>query len=68
MIILYHFEDDFKETPLDELNAFNEVYMFFENLKNSNNVRYEQFISSMTEDNKSSLEVILNFVREKSQQ
>ncbi|CAL9730825.1 importin beta SMX1 [Monosporozyma unispora] len=62
------FEDDFKETPLDELNAFNEVYMFFENLKNSNNVRYEQFISSMTEDNKSSLEVILNFVREKSQQ
>lgn len=62
------FEDDFKETPLDDLNAFNEVYLFFETLKNGNNARYEQFIGSMTEDNKSSLEVILNFVREKSQQ
>lgn len=61
-------EDDFKETPLDEINSFNEVYQFFQLLKNNNTVRYEEIINSLTEENRSSLEVILNFVSEKNQQ
>lgn len=59
-------EDDFKETPLDEINSFKEVYEFFQLLKNNNVARYEGIINSLTEENKSSLEVILSFVSEKA--
>lgn len=59
------FEDDFKETPLENINAFEEIFKFFHNLQTTNVTRYEQIISSLSDEKKSSLQTILEFVGQK---
>ncbi|KAL3232165.1 Importin beta SMX1 [Nakaseomyces bracarensis] len=59
---LEEYEDDLKETVLDEVNAFQEVSLFLSGLQNENPQRYQDIISSMNDDKKESLQVILEFV------
>ncbi|CCK69559.1 Sxm1p KNAG_0C04570 [Huiozyma naganishii CBS 8797] len=60
------FEDDFKETPLDDLNAFDSVHLFFTTLQGENPEMYQQIVGQLTEDKRHSLQVILEFVSQKA--
>lgn len=53
------FEEDLKETVLDHANAFQEVHSFFSQLDPA---RSQQIVSTLSDDKKHSLEVILEFV------
>ena len=63
---LEDYEDDFKETALDSINAFEEVYNFFDALRTQNVERYEQLANALNEEKKQSLQVILEFVSQKN--
>ncbi|CCH58050.1 hypothetical protein TBLA_0A02510 [Henningerozyma blattae CBS 6284] len=56
------YEDDLKETVLDDVNAFQEVANFFTQLQSVNPTRYQQVIGSLSEEKKNSLETIIEFV------
>lgn len=53
------FEEDLKETVLDQANAFQEVHAFFSQLDPT---RSQQIVSTLSDDRRHSLEVILEFV------
>lgn len=55
-------DDDFKETALDNLNAFEEVHTFVTTLESQNPAKYQQFVSALDDDKKQSLQIILEFV------
>lgn len=55
-------EIDFKETYLDEVNAFLEFHQFFQYLQQQNPLRYEQLINSLTPESCDSFRVIMEFV------
>ncbi|CCF58507.1 hypothetical protein KAFR_0E03560 [Kazachstania africana CBS 2517] len=60
------FEDDFKETPLDSVNVFESITVFFHELGNTNATRYEEIIKSLNDEKKESLHTILQFVSQQS--
>lgn len=60
------FEDDFKDTELDNINAFEQVHQFFTDLQSTNPGRYQQVISALSSEKQHSLQVILEFVSQKN--
>lgn len=60
-------DDDFKETELDNINAFEEVHSFFQNLQTQSPETYQHIINGLTDDKKHSLQVILEFVSQGKQ-
>ena len=59
---LEEYDDDLKESILDQVNAFQEVSVFLTSLQSENPQRYQDIISGMSDDKKESLQVILEFV------
>ncbi|SJM88698.1 probable Importin beta SMX1 [Zygosaccharomyces bailii] len=53
------YEEDLKETVLDQVNAFQEMHNFFNQLDSQ---RSQEIVNSLSEDKKHSLKVILEFV------
>ena len=55
-------DDDFKETSLDNLNAFEEVHTFLNTLQSQNPAKYQQFAAALDDEKKHALQIILEFV------
>ncbi|SCU95224.1 LADA_0G14356g1_1 [Lachancea dasiensis] len=56
------FEDDFKESCLDDINCFQQVHTLFAQLQNSNPGLYQQIMGSLSEDKVDTLKTIMEFV------
>ncbi|EDO14858.1 hypothetical protein Kpol_345p6 [Vanderwaltozyma polyspora DSM 70294] len=56
------YEDDLKETVLDQINCFQEVGNFFNQIKQENLAMYEKILGSLNDERENSLQVILEFV------
>lgn len=56
------YEEDLKETVLDQINVFQEVHSFFGQLQSNDAKKYETIINSLNDEKKHSLQVILEFV------
>ncbi|CCE65108.1 hypothetical protein TPHA_0J02870 [Tetrapisispora phaffii CBS 4417] len=56
------YEDDMKETVLDEVNCFQDISVFFSQLQSSSPDKYEQIIGTLSAEKRNSLQVIMEFV------
>lgn len=56
------YEEDLKETVLDQVNVFQEVHAFFLQIQAQDPNKYQQIIDSLSEEKRHSLQVILEFV------
>ncbi|KAH3900295.1 related to Importin beta SMX1 [Saccharomycodes ludwigii] len=56
------FDDDFKESCLDQINVFQEVHSFFSAIAMNDQDRYAAIIGSLNQEKLDSLKVILDFV------
>lgn len=55
-------DDDFKETELDNVNAFQAVQEFFNALQNQSIDKYQNIINALDDEKKQSLQIIFEFV------
>ncbi|CCC67757.1 hypothetical protein NCAS_0A11990 [Naumovozyma castellii] len=58
------YDDDAKETVLDQVNAFHELHKFFQQIPSISPDRYQQIMSALNNDQKEFLEEALKFVAE----
>lgn len=56
------YEEDLKETMLDQINVFQEVHSFLSQAQQQDNKKYNTIINSLSDEKKHSLQVILDFV------
>lgn len=56
------YDDDIKETVLDQVNMFQEVSNFFQNLQQLNPQRYQKIVVSLNEENQQSLQTLLELI------